>query len=173
MCRSATEMSSTVIAAFATLWQFVNEPLGFMLPGKCGSELTSVSCVLQRCKLVYIYIFLKLAGPLVKLDEDSGAVYEMSTEKSQQYFNNWFIFSSFFGLNAKYLVPVFNINICYLCSLFMNLVLLCWFQSHSQQIHIMYSQNMALALDNNDHISIKTWFQLFLNKTLPHLIRDI
>lgn len=95
----------------------------------CTSEMSD--------KLVYIYIFLKLAGPLVKLDEDSGAVYEMSTEKSQQYFNNWFIFSSFFGLNAKYLVPVFNINICYLCSLFMNLVLLCWFQSHSQQIHII------------------------------------
>lgn len=31
LCRSATEMSSTVIAAFATLWQFMNEPLGFML----------------------------------------------------------------------------------------------------------------------------------------------
>lgn len=130
-------MSSTVIAAFATLWQFVNEPLGFML----GNVEVSwpLSCVLQRWVIsLFTYIFfLKLAGPLVKLDEDSGAVYEMSTEKSQQYFNNWFIFSSFFGLNAKYLVPVFNINICYLCSLFMNLVLLCWFQSHSQQIHIM------------------------------------
>lgn len=57
-CRSATEMSSTVIAAFATLWQFVNEPLGFMLPGKCGSELSSVSCVLQRWLIsLFTYIY--------------------------------------------------------------------------------------------------------------------
>lgn len=58
-------------------------------------------------KLVYIYIFLKLAGPLVKLDEDSGAVYEMSTEKSQQYFNNWFIFSSFFWAKCQIFGPSF------------------------------------------------------------------
>lgn len=135
----------------------------------CTSEMSD--------KLVYIYIF--------KAGRSSGQTRWRQrcslwndkvvnwTEISQQYFNNWFIFSSCFRLTAKYLVPVFNINICYLCSLYMNLVLLCWFQSHSQQISIVYSQNMALALDNNDHISIKTWFQLFLNKTLPHLIRDI